>query len=343
MRIFLIVILFTVYGCMNAPNGFVITGDIKGEYTNDLFLYYNDKIDTVNIVDGKFKFKGKVEEPTLASLYTVGICSNDKEFYIENNNMIVNVSYKKKKIKDTNINWIIIDTVIGSKTSNIKYDFDKFYKKYNSTTPKNKKHLYNRVLKLIEKNSDNKYMGVLLTEICRDSVLGVKDLRYLYSKLEKNALTKINSITIEKTIFPERQLSKGKIIPNFKLANVDNKIVNLDDYRGKVVLLEFWASWCGPCRKKFPKIKRIRDKFINKNFEIVGVSLDTNKKKWLKAIEQDHLSFENLNDSTSFDSPIAKAFGILEIPYNILINEEGKIIAKDISIQKLEIILNNLN
>lgn len=136
---------------------------------------------------------------------------------------------------------------------------------------------------------------------------------------------------------PATATSVGALAPDLAFENPDGKILKLSDLRGKVVLLDFWASWCGPCRKENPNVVTAYKKFHDKGFEIFSVSLDKDKARWVKAIEDDGLIWPNhVSDLGFWESKAAKIYGISAIPATFLIGKDGKIIAKNLRGAALE-------
>lgn len=135
-----------------------------------------------------------------------------------------------------------------------------------------------------------------------------------------------------KTIEAHAAVDVGQIAPNFSAPTPDGETLALNDVLGKVTLIDFWASWCKPCRMENPNVVKVYNQYKDKGFEIISVSLDRKgqKSRWLKAIEDDQMAWHHVSNLNFWNDPIAKEYGVRSIPATFLLDEEGRIIAKDL-------------
>ena len=125
--------------------------------------------------------------------------------------------------------------------------------------------------------------------------------------------------------------------PDFTLTTPDGKALTLSSLKGKVVLIDFWASWCGPCRKENPNLVKLYEKYKNKEFTILSVSLDDNETAWKSAIEQDGLVWPNhVSDLKGWQSPMTQVYGFNSIPHTVLVSKDGKILGVGLRGELLE-------
>jgi peroxiredoxin len=125
----------------------------------------------------------------------------------------------------------------------------------------------------------------------------------------------------------QAQVKVGDTLPTFTLLDSNNKKVQSNTFKQKFILLDFWASWCAPCRLGNKKLVKLYNDFGNDKIEIIGISLDTDKSKWIKAIEKDKIKFTQLIDPKGFDANTAIQFGVEALPSKFLFNQKGILIA----------------
>lgn len=160
------------------------------------------------------------------------------------------------------------------------------------------------------------------------------------SEAGKNTLAAVEAIGKKEE--EVKVIEVGTQAPVFSQADPNGKSIALTDFKGKYVLIDFWASWCVPCRKVNPDLVKVFEKLKSAQFTILGVSLDENKEKWLKAIADDRLNWTHVSDLQGWKNAVSKMYGIQGIPQNVLIDPNGKVLAKNLGVQDLEKTLSSL-
>jgi peroxiredoxin len=159
--------------------------------------------------------------------------------------------------------------------------------------------------------------------------------RELFAGLTKEAQQSAIGAMISNSLAIDAKTGKGKLAPAISMTDKDGKIVKLSDFKGKYVLIDFWASWCGPCRKENPNVVAAYKKYHDKGFEVLGISLDSKKEAWLKAIEADGLSWTHVSELKGWQNTAATEYGVKAVPASFLIDPNGKVVGKDLRGEEL--------
>lgn len=157
-----------------------------------------------------------------------------------------------------------------------------------------------------------------------------QDLEIFVNVLDELKTDYPNNVFVQElnyTVTAEATMQPGMPAPDFELTSDDGSIIKVSDYLGKYLLLDFWASWCAPCRRENPKVVAMYKEFRDMGFEILGVSLDDNREKWIAAIEEDGLLWDQVSDLKKWSSAPAKLYAVRAIPHTVLIDPDGNIVA----------------
>ncbi len=341
MKNIIILLLFSNFVIsQNLKENFSIDGQIEGSYNGYLYMNYNGKRDSCFVENNKFHFKGNISSDIVyACKFSTGRTSAmDSDLFIENKTIKVVIKIEPKKYNQTEYDWIILKSVTGTKTSLIALRYNEFKDK--NKNKKNWKTLnYKNIDRIITENPKNQYSAELLNNIATDSLANIEEIRMMYTKLDSTVHDPIILRNIKEIIYPQKKILLGKLMPHFKLLNEKNETISLDNYQGDFLLIDFWASWCGPCIKQIPKLSDLQNKYSNINFKILSISIDTDNKKWLNAIMREEMKWDNVID---IDNEYSKKLNIKSIPKTFLINPNGEIIGIDMNDEEIEKILGEI-
>lgn len=293
-----------------------IHGSINGVSNGKIYLQkFRNKIfetsDSSDIVAGNFKFSGSVKFP---ELYAMQVEGSDKSlpFFIENSSITVTIDTSR------------IDSfkITGSAANDL-------FAAYKST-PEAKFDIHQFIM-----NHPGSTVAAYILYRDFSYQLSTKDLEK-YTRMFDKAISESAYITsLNELIALLKKVEIGAQAPDFTLPDTEGKMVSLYSFHGNYILLDFWASWCPYCREENPNVVKAYARFRDKGLTIVGISLDKKKESWLKAIEDDKLSWNHLSSLTKWDNPAVRTYGIRGIPSNVLIDKSGKIIAKNLMGEKL--------
>ncbi len=303
-------------------NSYVIDGTAKGLADKTvLYLEYNDEnktvTDSVLVQDQKFIFRGQLMSKSVYALIRTTNFDNYKFFWLENSN--ITFEGKKGKFREAAIQ--------GSATQIEQDRLDEKLKKAS------KKEQIKIEQSFVLENPNSIISAHRLSVY--SSTWGKQTTQKLYAIFTNDLKNTSFGKSISKFLSLNTEVKVGDKYVDFKQTDSKGKEVSLSDIEGKVILLEFWGSWCGPCRKINPELVNIYSEFKDLGFEIFGVAAETNKSTWLQAIEKDKLTWTNVTDLKGSKNEASLIYGVSAYPTSFLIDREGIIIAKNLKIKEL--------
>ena len=338
-------------GIYNGMRAYLKGSDARGRLINK---------DTAIVIDEKFSFHGVRKEPTLEYLHINGY-SGSLPLIVENGFIEILIhkdSLYTSKVtgsasnNDLNVYWTKQKTLSKELKSITNLQREARRKRdtaqintLNKTIKEANKAFNEFPITYINGNEDAYISVIMLHNSIKTKRNSLESIEEGFNKLSMELQTtdygnKIKGyITTQKQIKVQEEATKtGSIAPNFSAKTPDNKTLALNDIKGKITIIDFWASWCGPCRRENPNVVKVYHKYHAKGLEIIGVSLDKNghKNKWLKAIEKDKLPWHHVSNLQWWQDPIAKMYNVRSIPATFILDADGKIIAKNLRGPALE-------
>ncbi|NGY37855.1 AhpC/TSA family protein [Flavobacterium sp. XN-5] len=349
----------TISSCSKKAEGFTINGKFSDVKDGIVYLEFEDgdkKItDSTKIVGGSFTFKGKVDEPLLYKIKLKG-SETGVVFLLDNENIAFEA--KKDSMYLAKVSGATQDSIYKSFYKN---EFKKIsgiagpiYKISDSLTHGGKVEMTAEQKIMMDKRWDDiqkfaddltgkfinshkdKLAGALVTQDRIASYGTPEQLKKYFAILTPEVQKSFYGKKLKATIALNDKTAVGAVAPEFSQTDVNGKIIKLSDYKGKYVLVDFWASWCGPCRKENPNVVLAYKTFHDKGFEILGVSLDDKKNLWEKAVEKDGLTWTHVSDLKGWKNEVAILYGVSLVPTNYLIGPDGKIVAKNLREEALQ-------
>ncbi|MEH6680517.1 MAG: TlpA disulfide reductase family protein [Sediminicola sp.] len=344
-----IISLATLISCQDKPTskGYFINGIAKNvPDSTQILLYLYPKTDVVAdstlVINEIFQFRGNIKRPRLAHLRIIK-SKDDRTFWLENKK--IDFIGEKGNFSDSRIKGS--NTQKESETLLERKDsiFEEMKRLETMVTDNNRDSLFviYENMQDIEININKKFIIEYpnsyesLTRLnWSKERMGSEETAKIFSQLNSELYSTEEGKAIEKFIAINKKLKVGDKFVDIEQPDINGQMVKLSDIQGTYTLIEFWASWCGPCRSFNPELVEQYKKYNDKGFEIFGISLDADEEKWIKAIEKDGLLWENVSDLKGSDNEAAMIYGVRDIPDNFLIDGNGKIIARFIRGEKLE-------
>ena len=332
----------TLAAC-NAQSGYKVTGTVEGMPDGKAIIatVNGSSLDTLakaDVKNGSFEFTGNVSEPTGAYIMVIGQ-RGAIPFMLENANITVNAGQAGLTVTGSEGQKIYGQFMAINATA--QQEAMKLQQEYQAANGDQAKmqavqEAYAKLMtdaqaketELIKANPDS-YVSTFVI-VSGMGQMEYEQLKERYNLLGEKAKASAQGKAIAAQIAKLESTAIGQIAPNFTITTPEGESISLYDIKGKVKLIDFWASWCGPCRGENPHVVEIYKEYHPKGLEIFGVSLDNNKEAWVKAIADDGLVWKHGSDLKGWQSAPAQLYSVSGIPHTVLLDENNKIIAKNL-------------
>ena len=347
-----------LFSCSTEPGKYKISGNIDAKDGLKVYRVVADInnqpqiIDSTVINSNKFEINGVALTPSI-SFIQVESFSFSLPIIVEEGNVKVKIikdDIGSSKISGTTSNDHFNDYKFETKEfveaiDLIKTDIQKAAQEGNNALVKDfqddyknvQDQIYSYELEFLKRNYDSYLSIILLDRFIASKVLSISEAIDVFNLMTERIQNSDIGIKLKSTFDnPDQPIDIGYYAPNFTAPNPDGQMKSLNDMLGKVTLLEFWASWCGPCRRENPNLVKIYKKYKDLGFNIIGVSLDKSMPQWTKAIEDDYLTWDHLSNLKFWQDPIARLYKVRDIPASFILDEKGLIVSKNLRGYQLE-------
>ncbi len=348
---------------------FTIMGSIKGKYepVQKVYLSYRTSgstvIDSSILKDGKYNFSGKVAEPVRAQLLARPASVQDMSTWRAQRKDVASLILSSEKIEITSIDSFSNVTIKGSAANDELAKIEKEMKVINQKgealnnqyiekdkakddAGKNKimaqfksldKESKNIYRKYLQANPSSPIAMIVINQYAGHDI-NADEVDPLFAALPATVKSYPSYKEFSDRLVVARKIGVGKPAIDFTQNDTSGRPLSLSSFKGKYVLVDFWASWCVPCRQENPNVVSAFNKYKDKGFTVLGVSLDqpNAQARWIKAIHDDGLTWTHVSDLKYWNNEAAQLYGVRAIPFNLLLDKEGKIIAKNIRGEELQ-------
>ena len=347
-----------LFSCSTEPGKYKISGNIDAKDGLKVYRVVADInnqpqiIDSTIINSNKFEMNGVALTPSISFLQVESF-SFSLPIIVEEGNVKVKIikdDIGSSKISGTTSNDHFNEYKFETKEfveaiDLIKIDIQKAAQEGNNALVKDfqddyknvQDQIYSYELEFLKRNYDSYLSIILLERFIASKVLSISEAINVFDLMTERIQNSDIGIKLKSTFDnPDQPIDIGYYAPNFTAPNPDGQMKSLNDMLGKVTLLEFWASWCGPCRRENPNLVKIYKKYKDLGFNIIGVSLDKSMPQWTKAIEDDYLTWDHLSNLKFWQDPIARLYKVRAIPASFILDEKGLIVSKNLRGYQLE-------